>query len=258
MKIFDELLIYFYTLLGGYKLNWGSKELVLHPYDRDLWTLVAQNTWEPKTLTWLKQNLHKDSIFFDVGAWIGPTAIWAHLCGAKVVAFEPDPFAYERLLFNINKNGLNEIFTIHAGLAPQNGNFLISSARGLGRSMSRMNFSNSSVDPKKSVLVSGIDLETSMKISGVTHIDLLKMDIEGGEFHVFPAVAPKLVGKVKKIMLSLHGKALSDEEFRALSSGLIESTKLFSKLTDIHGNNWEWNAARMDEFKNSFTEIVLS
>lgn len=262
MNNLNEILILLDGIRGGYHSKWSERPFVFHPYDRRLWRRVPRNEWEPETLEWLKNNITKGTVFMDVGAWVGPTTIWANFCGARVVALEPDPIAYERLLFNVNRNNLKNIFTIHGGLSASNGNFKISSARGLGKSMSKMHFDErhaGAMPGANEVLVAGIDLETTMKFSGIDHIDILKMDIEGGEFHVFPAIVDKIRSlNVKKVMLSLHGKALNEEDFARLSPALIESTKKFKQLEDMSGKAWDWNAERMKEFRSKYTEIILS
>lgn len=262
LSILNEILILIDGIKGGYHSSWSERSFVFHPYDRRLWKRIPRSEWEPETLEWLKKNISKGTVFMDVGAWVGPTTIWANFCGARVVALEPDPIAYERLLFNVNHNNLKDVFTIHGGLSGSNGNFKISSARGLGKSMSKMHFDErhaQGAPGANEVLVAGIDLETTMKFSGIDRIDILKMDIEGGEFHVFPAIVDKILSlNVKKVMLSLHGKALSEEDFTKLAPALIESTKKFKRLVDKNGNDWAWDAVRMKEFRSKYTEIILS
>lgn len=261
MSLLNEIQIRAEELLGGHRTEILGRKLIFHPYDRQLWIRLSDGRWEPKTLQWLRENLSKNSVFLDVGSWIGPTTIYAHLCGARVVAIEPDPIAYERLLYNINRNDLREITTVHGGLTNKNGTFQISCARGLGKSMSKMNFSGAdSLPTEKNTMAqaAGFDLDTIFQISGIQNVDILKMDIEGGEFFVFPEVAKALAGKVKKVMLSLHGKLFSDSDFASLAPRLIAATDAFPQKFDLHGKPWVWDEDRKKELRTKYTEIILS
>jgi tRNA/tmRNA/rRNA uracil-C5-methylase (TrmA/RlmC/RlmD family) len=55
----------------------------------------------------------------DIGAYVGDTAIYFVLRGArKVIALEPNPFAYQEMLENIKLNGLEDkIIPVNAALA---------------------------------------------------------------------------------------------------------------------------------------------
>jgi FkbM family methyltransferase len=63
----------------------------------DFWDQYRSGAWEPDTLQFLRDCLKPGDLFVDVGAWIGPVSIWAHMLGAYTLAFEPDPIAYEEL-----------------------------------------------------------------------------------------------------------------------------------------------------------------
>ena len=104
----------------------------------------------------------------------------------------------------------------------------------------------------------GFDLDTIFQIYGIQNVDILKMDIEGGEFFVFPEVAKALAGKVKKVMLSLHGKLFSDSDFASLAPRLIAATDAFPQKFDLHGKPWVWDEDRKKELRTKYTEIILS
>ena len=65
----------------------------------------------------------RNKVVIDVGAYIGDSAIYFALKGAKkVIAIEPHPGAYAEMLININLNKLiNRIIPINAGLASRPG-----------------------------------------------------------------------------------------------------------------------------------------
>ena len=71
---------------------------------------LDQLVWlEPTTMSWLDRTLEDDSVLFDVGANIGYYSLYAlHTRpSCKVVAFEPAPMNFHRLLLNFELNGLS-------------------------------------------------------------------------------------------------------------------------------------------------------
>src|SRR5262245_51934695 len=64
----------------------------------NFWKLYKSGVWEPGTKAFMKRFLKPGDLFVDIGAWIGPTALWAVECGAHVIAIEPDPVALDELL----------------------------------------------------------------------------------------------------------------------------------------------------------------
>jgi FkbM family methyltransferase len=71
----------------------------------------------------------KDRVVVDVGAFVGDSAIYFALKGArKVIAIEPHPEAYEEMLENIRLNKLEDVIVpINAGLASRHGRIRIES-----------------------------------------------------------------------------------------------------------------------------------
>lgn len=72
---------------------------------------MAAGAWEPHTFVLLDQHLRADKVFVDIGAWVGPLALYA--CtkpDVRVVALEPDTVALARLRRNLALNGP----TLHA------------------------------------------------------------------------------------------------------------------------------------------------
>ena len=58
---------------------------------------LAAGTWEPRTFDVLARNLDRDTVYIDIGSWIGVTPLWASQSARKVVAVEPDPKCVEIL-----------------------------------------------------------------------------------------------------------------------------------------------------------------
>ena len=74
--------------------------------------------------------LNDDSIYCDVGAWIGPTVIYAAKICKQVICFEPDPIAYRYLRWNIELNKLTNVTSYSLALSDRNAVQRISSFGG--------------------------------------------------------------------------------------------------------------------------------
>uniref|UniRef100_A0A7S4PXH1 Uncharacterized protein n=1 Tax=Alexandrium monilatum TaxID=311494 RepID=A0A7S4PXH1_9DINO len=61
------------------------------------------SSWEPGTFRVLEQ-FARGAVVLDVGAWIGPTALWAAHVARRVVALEPATKAFEELTANLRAN----------------------------------------------------------------------------------------------------------------------------------------------------------
>ena len=148
---------------------------------------------------------------------------------------EPDPFAYERWLFNLNSNGILGVQTLHGALGLELGTLPLESSRGLGKSFSRINFDSESEssgkERKKVCRVPVFDFDTIQRIFSIDRLDAVKMDIEGGEFQVFPELVPKLQKFKPKFLLSLHGPNLTRSEFDQKFPALKASSTIVYQIT---------------------------
>ena len=76
------------------------------------WGKFSKNKWEPLNLKIYKSLIEKNTNYYDIGSWIGPTVLTAaNFFPKEIYAFEPDSKAYEELKNNIflNKEKLNKI-----------------------------------------------------------------------------------------------------------------------------------------------------
>src|SRR4051794_29174276 len=53
--------------------------------------------WEPQTFAVLGRNTDENTVYIDIGAWIGVTPLWAAQAAKAVIAVEPDPACCEVL-----------------------------------------------------------------------------------------------------------------------------------------------------------------
>ena len=61
------------------------------PQYRKFYAKLAAETWEPRTFETLNAALNCDTVYIDIGGWIGVTPFWASRLARAVIAVEPDP-----------------------------------------------------------------------------------------------------------------------------------------------------------------------
>lgn len=178
------------------------------------WDRVENGDWEPHTFSVFDRFLNPEHSYIDVGAWIGPTVLYGAHLARHCYAMEPDPVAFSRLRENVL---LNESLQPRITLSPQ----CLSATCGPvslgnktstagGDSMSSLLFAGDAVNWE----VSGITLERFLLDQTIRDCSFIKMDIEGGEFEVLPAIAGCLTERRPTLYLSLHPELVPDAEQR--------------------------------------------
>ena len=178
--------------------RWGAKMLVdttdamVSPW------LVLDGLWDSHVTDWLQHTLEPGQVFVDVGANIGYfTLLGGTLVGpeGRVVAVEAHPRLAELLRRNVIINGLHRSVTTVAGAAWSESTDL--------KLHLRQNFaSNSSLgsagaealarlgDSEEIVEVRAMALDDLL--ADVPRVDVIKVDVEGAEVHVFTGLARTL------------------------------------------------------------------
>lgn len=163
----------------------------------DFWGQYAAGKWEPGTFEVLDQFLTPAGVYVDLGAWIGPTVLYASSRCGLVVAVEPDPVAFDQLRSNLKLNGI-ENHVLFRGAVDTHGAGTVLFAHGKwGDSMSSVMLpGDTSVVVPTTKLADLLD-----KWDG---IDLIKMDIEGAESLVLPDAIGLIAGRRIPCLVSLH------------------------------------------------------
>ncbi len=126
--------------------------------------------------------LQPKMVFVDIGANIGTYSLSvARHCGdkARILAFEPHPRTYSKLLYNVKANDFNSIEAINQGVGPKRERLRLYSSGGT-------NIGTASILPdaagdKEHVDIDITPLPDVLKHRFIRHVDLLKIDIEGYE-----------------------------------------------------------------------------
>ena len=172
------------------------------------WDKAEAGEWESETLEAIAALCRPGIAFLDIGAWVGPTTLFAAACGAQVTAVEADPRAIELLRGNVAANpALAGRISVLAGAASAvAGSVRIAAPRKPGDSMT-------------SVLVSGTP--HVFEVPALTPADLLaglparrtglvvKIDIEGAEYGLVPALGPALPDDTAAVLLAFHPRLMT-------------------------------------------------
>ena len=172
------------------------------------WKKFSKNKWEPLNIKIYNLLIKKNTNYYDIGSWIGPTVlIAASFCPKEIYAFEPDIKAYKELKNNIflNKNKLNkvkiELYNKAAHLF--NGKTILNIPHGnYGASTSSL-IKNVNTN-YESVVINSLNLLSFMNKKKLKSEDLVKIDIEGGEYKLLPFIAPILRKRMPNVYLAPH------------------------------------------------------
>ena len=181
---------------------------------------VQWDTWELDSFHIFNLYKNNEGIYMDIGAWVGPTAIYCANIYKKVIAIEPDPLALEELKKNISVNNINNISVIEKGLSSENGITQFGGNGKLGNSESTLLIANKEEyfsyqgrhtetwkhSHNEIVEIETITIEKLIEQQNIDpkNISLIKMDIEGGEKIVVPSLVNFLNTYKPIFYISLH------------------------------------------------------
>jgi FkbM family methyltransferase len=160
---------------------------------------TCEKGWEATTVEVLASRLGPASTFVDVGAWIGPMTLVAAACGARVIAYEPDPAAADELSENVGLNPGFDVAVRRAALWTSTGHReLRGGPAGLGESMSSFSGRSGRVGSTTVATIDGRDAAASWPPDA-----LVKIDVEGGEYRLLPRMRRYLANR-PTLILSVH------------------------------------------------------
>lgn len=221
-----------YLLQGYTDVVCDGVPMRFDPQHAPFWTVYRDQRWEPGTLAILQRYLTADSVYYDIGAWIGPTVVYAAQRCRTVYAFEPDPVAYRYLLENITNNRLTNVRAFNLAVAGTSGvSQLHSFGTRLGDSMSSLlpQADNSSGWP-----VTRVTIDTLVNELGCAKPDFVKIDIEGGEFELVPALRSYLERWKPVLYLSLHAPFLPVEQREDRLRALARALDFYPAVVDYY------------------------
>lgn len=165
-------------------------------------------------------------VVIDAGANIGTFSIYACNKNVKeIYAIEPFPETFNQLQKNIDLNGLKNKVKLKAlALAKESGNRLMDLNNGPSQSRGLLKKNDSHLGLK----VPTLTLADFLKSINKEEIDLLKIDIEGGEHEVFHNSDDQTLKKIKHIAMEYHPNESKSALFDRLEKANFKLTHDFS------------------------------
>ncbi len=206
------------------------------------WSRVGAGTWEPETLALMDRLLRPGSRFVDIGAWIGPTALYAAAKGAVVDAYECDPVALDRLKYNISVNpALERRIDVHEFAIGDSEHELQIWSGHLGNSETSV-FANHEREGvvtacSESAIVRMRDAAQVFQERGYAQLPstLIKIDTEGAEFLIVPRLAEIIAGSHAVWYISFHELNINPTSVPARFARIAE---MLRTLMVLSGLNW--------------------
>ncbi|CAM5775667.1 nucleotide-binding protein [Labrys miyagiensis] len=172
------------------------------------WDKAGAGSWEPETLASVRALVDPHTLLIDIGGWIGPITLLAASLGARVLAFEPDPRAFELLGANVAANpSLAPRIELHnAAASPVAGRVRLGSPRKPGDSMGSILAAENGAALWDAAAV--LPAEIASMAEGARRI-VLKMDVEGAEYTLLPHMAPLLGPRTEAALIAFHPRLLA-------------------------------------------------
>ena len=180
----------------------GSHTIFVDDDQPTFWDRVEAGRWEPGTLGVLERFLRPGSLFLDIGTWVGALTLYAASLGAEVVAVEADPKALEQLGRNLaaNPHLAERVRVVPRAIAAAEGPVRLGARRKPGDSMSSVLLAGAGETWTRPGVTPG---EIALGIPGHRRFDLVKVDIEGGEYALLPQLGP-ILDRAAALLLALH------------------------------------------------------
>jgi len=185
----------------------GGRYRFFHVDELDHIFRIARDTgkfYEYELLASLRAYLNRDDQVIDIGANIGNHSIhFAGECGCRVIAFEPNPLAFELLRLNIKHNRLLSSIEAHCTALGAHAGF-----GEIDASKSEHNLGAARVKqtPKGSVRIERLD-----DALPYAHPSLIKIDAEGMELEILRG-AQRMINRARPILCIEAGTGTAYEK----------------------------------------------
>ncbi|HEY0978190.1 MAG TPA: FkbM family methyltransferase [Flavobacteriales bacterium] len=117
---------------------------------------------------------------------------------ARIICIEPDPENFE--LLKSNTAPLHDVLLEHSGLWHRDSRLTIHDKHDLGK------WGMTVEEDERNGNIEAICMDSLMKKHAIDRIDILKLDVEGSERHIFSQNYEQWLPKVKMIIIELHDR----------------------------------------------------
>ncbi|CAE8595572.1 unnamed protein product [Polarella glacialis] len=179
-----------------------------------MWFWRGYAKWEEQTFKVFKR-FAPDKVVLDIGAWIGPTVLWQAQVARSVISLEPTQAAFRGLCANIAVNEpavAGRITALNAALDAEDRMVEITNR---GDSMDRYL-------SEARISVRALTIQTlRAQVPQVEEVGFVKIDTEGYERVIVPALKDFLIEKKPAAYVSLHPMFISQTEVRHVVDVLV-------------------------------------
>jgi FkbM family methyltransferase len=164
------------------------------------WDRWEPMQWEPQTYEIFKRHLCAHRPYIDLGAWVGPTVLYACELGARdIYALEANPLSFEILDWICGQNRLlrDRVRAFNLCVTDCHGGRVRFGGKEGADTSSASSIRGSDWEIPSATLTGFLDDH------GIAEPGLIKVDIEGAESLILPDLG-LLAGRATAVFLSLH------------------------------------------------------
>lgn len=202
------------------------------------WTSFSAG-WERDTLASIAALLPAGGVYLDIGAWIGPTLLFAASRAGEAHGFEPDPAAYAKLARNValNPELAARIHIQRAALWTRDTTLSFAVASPGDSTTSAL------LKPGEAVALEALAFDA--RGPGIAPLfaraDFVKMDVEGAEFDLIPHIASLLAERRPALHLSFHAHRLDKTDpaaWREKQRACVAALDFYPLVLTWHDGAW--------------------
>jgi len=172
----------------------------------------------------------KDTVFVDVGAYLGLYTVWACRRARRVISVEPNPAALAYLKVNIALNECSNVTVVPKAISDRRGYAKLKIPKTTGEGLIPSALSSMMWDYKEAfeVEVKTDTLDSVLEDVGVDSVDVLKIDVEGAEGLVVRG-AERALKEAKAVLIEIW------PENMWVVRHLKNSGYMLAEIIDHHG-----------------------
>ena len=196
--------------------------MLLDPNDLVSRVILETGAWEPESWLAIRSHLRPGDTFVDVGAHIGYHSLKAAAVvgpSGRVIAVEPNARTVRELQDNIRESGAESIIVQPVACSDTEGSielFVAPRANTGQTSLSRQNASQAG-SAVESYRVRARPLDAVIRESGVSRVDVIKIDVEGAELLVLKG-AQGTIARYRPLLIV----EIVDEQLKAMGTSSNE------------------------------------
>jgi FkbM family methyltransferase len=200
------------------RMSWvEGLTVVIHPGQQASRAVYISGLYEPNTAFTIKRLLPRGGAFVDVGANVGFFSVlasrWAGPAG-RVYSFEPSPRERTHLEQHVRINDLRNVTVVPAAVGDRSGDIVLRLAPEEygGLNTTGIDFAYPGVPLSSEVVVPLTTLDAWAIEAGIDRIDVIKIDVEGGEVAVLRGALDVIRRRRPAIVFELFSRSLAHHQ----------------------------------------------